>query len=86
MNYLNFNAQNEFIALLGTAVHQSILDDIRAAPFISVTTDSTSDLSHKEIYSIIIRFAKDFHVEERVIAVTEMASKVGKDICDYIIE
>ncbi len=72
--------------MLGTAVHKSILKDINDAPFISITTDSTMDASHKEIYSIIVRFVKNFNVQERIISVSELSSKVGQDICDHILD
>ncbi|CAF1572404.1 unnamed protein product, partial [Didymodactylos carnosus] len=85
VSYLTFHAQNEFIQLLGDAIHKLILTDIYEAKFISITTDSTSDRSHKEIYTIAIRFEKDFEVNERIIAVSELTSKVGQDICDYVI-
>ena len=71
---------------MGTAVHKSILKDINDAPFISITTDSTMDASHKEIYTIVVRYAKDFNIEERIISVSELKSKVGLDICEHILE
>ena len=84
--YLHHDSQNEFIQLLGTAVHKSILKDITDASFISITTDSTMDKSYKEIYTIIARYVKNFTVQERIISVAELNSKVGKDICDHILE
>ena len=71
---------------MGTAVHKSILKDINDTPFISITTDSIMDASHKEIYTIIVRYAKDFNIEERIISVSELKSKVGLDICEHILE
>ena len=71
---------------MGTAVHKSILKDINDAPFISITTDSTMDASHKEIYTIIVRYVKNFNVQERIISASELKSKVGLDICEHILE
>jgi hypothetical protein len=71
---------------LGTAVHKSILKDINDAPFISITTDSTMDASHKEIYTIIVRFVTNSNVQERIISAGELSSKVGQDICEHILE
>ncbi|CAF3019819.1 unnamed protein product [Rotaria sp. Silwood2] len=85
-NYLHHDSQNEFIELLGMAVHKSILKDIDDVPFISITTDSTMDASHKEIYTIIVRYVKNFDVQERIISVSELKSKVGLDICEHILE
>ncbi|CAF2382477.1 unnamed protein product [Rotaria sp. Silwood2] len=85
-NYLHHNSQNEFIELLGSAVLKSIISDINDAPFISVMTNSTMDASHKEIYTIVVRFVKNFMVQERIITVVELNSKVGQDICEHILE
>ncbi|CAF4188587.1 unnamed protein product, partial [Rotaria sordida] len=74
-NYLHHDSQNEFLELLGSAVHKSILKDINDAPFISITTDSTMDASHKEIYTIIVRFVKNFNVQERIVSAAELNSK-----------
>ena len=64
MNYLHHGLQYESIGLLDTKVHKSIIQDINEAQFISVTTDSTTDISHKEIYAIIINFSKNFIAQE----------------------
>ncbi|CAF1173276.1 unnamed protein product [Didymodactylos carnosus] len=85
VSYLTNRAQNEFIEILGKSVHQSILNDTYNSTFISVTIDSTLDKSHKEIYTIITRFEQNFEPKERVIAVAELPSKVGQDICDFVL-
>ncbi|CAF2093447.1 unnamed protein product [Rotaria magnacalcarata] len=85
-SYLHHDSQNELIKLLGSAVHKSILNDINNAPFISITTDSTMDASHKEIYTIVVRFVKNSVVQERIISVAQLNSKVGQDICEHILE
>ncbi|CAF1509357.1 unnamed protein product, partial [Rotaria sordida] len=84
VTYLHHNSQNELITLLGRAVHQAILNDTHKAQFISVTVDSTTDISNKEIYTIVIRFVKDFITQERIISVMELNSKVGEDICGFV--
>ncbi len=43
--------------------------------------DSTPDASHREMYSIIIRYTKNYQVEERLLSLQELPSKVGEDIC-----
>ncbi|CAF3956372.1 unnamed protein product [Rotaria sordida] len=80
VTYLHHDSQNELITLLGRAVQQAILNDIHKAQFISVTVDSTTDISNKEIYTIVIRFVKDFIAQERMISVMELNSKVGENI------
>ena len=62
-----------------------VLTRINEATFISVTTDSTPDVSHREMYSIIIRFVHNFEVEERLVDFDEMNSKVGRRIVDFLL-
>jgi hypothetical protein len=49
-------------------------------------TDSTPDCSHREIYSLVIRYVdSNLNVNERVIHVNELPSKTGQSICDFIL-
>jgi len=54
-------------------------------PFISVTVDSTPDVTHQEMYSIIVRYCRSFQVEERLFSFDELNSKVGQHIVEYIV-
>ncbi len=54
-------------------------------PFISIMVDSTPDISNKEMYSIIIRYNRNFDVEERLFAFGELNSKVGEHIVEFIL-
>ena len=56
------------------------------APFYSVMIDSTPDCSHREIYSLVIRYVdNDLNIYERVIALKELPTKTGQAICDFIL-
>ncbi|CAF1457233.1 unnamed protein product [Rotaria sordida] len=48
--------------------------------------DSTPDSSHREIYTIVVRYTNDFNVEERLITAIELSSKVGLDISNMIFD
>ncbi|CAF5166784.1 unnamed protein product, partial [Rotaria magnacalcarata] len=54
-------------------------------PSISIMVDSTPDISKKEMYSIIVRYTRNFEIEERLFAFGEMSSKVGADIVEFIL-
>ncbi|CAF3453386.1 unnamed protein product [Rotaria socialis] len=48
--------------------------------------DSTPDCSHREIYSLVIRYVdNDLNIYERVIALKELPTKTGQAICDFIL-
>ena len=54
-------------------------------PFISITVDSTPDIANQKIYSIIVRYCRNFQVEERLFSFDELNSKLGQKIVEYII-
>ncbi|CAF4740900.1 unnamed protein product, partial [Rotaria sp. Silwood2] len=81
VSYLSHQSQNEYIQLLGEAVESLVIEEINKSPFISIMADSTPDTSHREMYSIVIRFTKNYQIEERLLSVQELPSKVGQYIC-----
>ncbi len=49
--------------------------------------DSTPDVSHKDMISIVIRFVnEDGQVEERLLCINEIKNKTGKNIADNMLE
>jgi hypothetical protein len=84
---LSNDAQNEFISVLGNAVHDSIINLLNKSLFWSVMVDSTPDLSHKDMLSIIVRFVNENgEVEERLLYINEIKSKTGKSIADHMLQ
>ncbi|CAF2704956.1 unnamed protein product [Rotaria sp. Silwood2] len=85
VTYLTPQAQNEFIEIIGKEVHSEVLKRIMEVPFISIMVDSTPDISNKEMYSIIIRYTRNFEIQERLFAFGELNSKVGEHIVEFIL-
>ncbi|CAF4392251.1 unnamed protein product [Rotaria magnacalcarata] len=84
--YLSNNAQNEFISIVGKAIHNSIITRINKSLFWSVMVDTTPDISHKDMMSIIIRFVNEAgEAEERLFYIGEIQDKTGKGIADNIL-
>ncbi|CAF3375987.1 unnamed protein product [Rotaria sp. Silwood2] len=79
-------SQDEYIQLLGQAVEDLVMDEINKSPFISIMMDSTPDASHREMYSIVIRYTKHYQIEERLLSLQELPSKVGEDICLLLVK
>ncbi|CAF3654027.1 unnamed protein product [Rotaria sordida] len=86
VSYLSAQSQDEFIKLLGEHVQQTIIDLVNTSPFYSIMIDSTPDASHREIYTVVVRYTNDFNVEERLITATELPSKVGLDISNLLFD
>ncbi|CAF4322626.1 unnamed protein product [Rotaria sp. Silwood2] len=76
VTYLSNDAQNDFISIIGKAVHDSIINRLNKSLFWSVMVDSTPDISHKDMMSIIVRFVnEDDQAEERLLSIHEIKSQ-----------
>lgn len=62
-----------------------VLKRINEVPLVLVTVDSTRDVSHQKMYSIIVRYCLNFQVEERLFAFEELNSKTREKIVENII-
>jgi hypothetical protein len=68
-------------------VHDSIISRLNKSLFWSVMVDSTPDVSHKDMMSLVIRFVnEDDQAEERVLYINEIKSKTGQNIVDNMLE
>lgn len=71
-------SQNEFIEILTSSIKTNIATKVNSAGQFSVMTDTTPDLSHKDILSIV-RFVNDEgNPKERLLEVREILDKSGK--------
>jgi hypothetical protein len=68
-------------------VHDSIISRLNKSLFWSVMVDSTPDVSHKDMMSLVIRFVnEDDQAEERVLYINEIKNKTGQNIVDNMLE
>ncbi|CAF1290136.1 unnamed protein product [Rotaria sordida] len=67
-------------------IERLIVNEINQSPFISIMIDSTPDLSHREMYSIVIRYTKYYQVKERLLSLQELPSKIGEDIFQLLLD
>ena len=56
--YLSPTIHNELIELLGKKVKHLILEEIKAAKYFSILLDSTPDVSHIDLMTLIVRYIK----------------------------
>ncbi|GJQ77776.1 hypothetical protein Trydic_g16039 [Trypoxylus dichotomus] len=85
-HYLGANIQNELIKLLFETVKEEIVSGIKTAKYFSVLLDCTSDLSHQEQLSLMIRFVKTenntLRQQQAKIVLLEELDKIGLEIKD----
>ncbi|CAF3464344.1 unnamed protein product [Rotaria sp. Silwood2] len=87
VTYTSARSQDEFLEQIGTFVISSIVQQVQNAPFYSIMIDSTPDYSHREIYSLVLRYVHvGLNVNERVLRLNELPSKTGQSICDFILD
>lgn len=60
-----------------------ILKEIEAKIF-SILLDETTDVSHSEQVSFVVRFVHDFQIKERFIQVCHVKSTSGKDLEEVV--
>lgn len=64
-SYLSANICNEFINIMGQQVLTTIVNELKAAKYYSISVDSTPDLSHVDQLTFIARYVKDGEPIER---------------------
>ncbi|XP_069616009.1 zinc finger MYM-type protein 1-like [Ranitomeya imitator] len=81
-HYLGKTIQNEMIQLLSNGIQEKILDDVKTAKYFSVVLNCTSDVSHVEQMTIIVRFVstsedKKFEIKEHFLGFIPVSDTTG---------
>ena len=80
------SSQNEMISLIATELKSKIIDEINSSYFFSVMVDTTPDMSHKDIMSIVVRTASEnSEIWERLLKSVECTDKTGKGMAELIL-
>ncbi|XP_065642103.1 52 kDa repressor of the inhibitor of the protein kinase-like [Hydra vulgaris] len=86
----NKTVQNEFISLLGDAVKQESICEIKKAKFYGILFDSTPDISHTEQMSQVIRYVKidnrNVEVKESFLGFISLSGKKADFITQKIVQ
>ena len=90
VSYLSPAVQNEFISLLGDAVKQELICEIKKAKFYGILFDSTPDISHTEQMSQVIRYVKidnrNVEVKESFLGFIPLSGKKADSITQEIVQ
>ena len=78
VTYLSPKSQNEFVGLLGSEVRQHMVDEIKSSGAYAAMADTTSDVSHLDQISLVIRYVDaEFEIHERLVKISEIKGKSG---------
>lgn len=89
--YLSNHIQNELIECLAKCVIEHIINAVVKSRYYTIIVDCTSDLSHVEQMSIILRYVAFYEnedrykVEERFLSFSECSVSTGEGISNTII-
>jgi len=84
-SYLSANICNEFINIMGEKVLTTIISEIKAAKYYSISVDSTPDLSHVDQLTFIVRFVKDGKPIERFLQFLPIEEHKAQYIADTLL-
>ena len=84
-HYLGKDTQNELLDIMATATLNEILKRVKAAKYYAIILDCTTDISHQEQMSLIIRYVSGGNlappgVYEHFIKFIPVESSTGKDL------
>ncbi|XP_066981186.1 zinc finger MYM-type protein 1-like [Macrobrachium rosenbergii] len=78
VSLLSNRTQNDLIKALAISVRRVILEEIHQSKVFSILMDETTDVSHTEQVSFVVRYVHDFKIKERFIQVFNVQSTTGE--------
>ncbi|XP_042243422.1 uncharacterized protein LOC121880333 [Homarus americanus] len=81
---LSNRTQSDIIKALGTYNRKEIRKKIKEAEIYSILLDETTDISHQETVSFVVRFLHEMEIKEGLIQVCNIDSTTGQDL-EYVV-
>ena len=90
VTYMSPLVQNEIISLLGNQVRKRIMEQVKDAKYYCIIFDCTTDISHREQMSQVIRYVKidgpQVTVVESFVDFIQVAGKKAEDLTRLILD
>lgn len=87
--YLSPTVQNEMIGVVGKAIKESVIKRVQEATFYSLMMDETTDLSHQEQVSIMVRYVacsqEQVTIEERLLCLVATTETTGEALAGLLL-
>lgn len=85
MSLLSNRSQNDIITALGIYFRREIQKDIKDAGIYSILLDETTDVSHKEQVSFVVRFVHQMEIKEKFAEVCNVDTTTGQELENVVL-
>jgi len=85
VSLLSNRSQNDLITALGTYIRREIQREIQEAEMYSILLDETTDVSHKEQVSFVVRYLHQWQIKERFIEVCNIETTTGQELENTVV-
>ncbi|XP_032414769.1 zinc finger MYM-type protein 1-like isoform X2 [Xiphophorus hellerii] len=86
VSLLSNRTQNDIIKALGIAVRHAIKTEIEESELCSILIDETTDVSHMEQVSFVVRYVHNMQIKERFIQVCNIQSTSGEALENLVLD
>ena len=84
VSLLSNRTQNDIISALATYVRGEILKEMDESKTFSILLDETTDVSHVEQVSFVVRFVHQMEIKERFLQVCDVSGTTAKELGDVV--
>ena len=85
-SYLSSTIFEEFVESMADEVRDTIVKEIRAAKYFSVSVDSTPDISNVDQLTVIIRYVQNGKAVEHFLTFLQISSHTGEQLASTLLE
>ena len=86
VTYMSNTSQNEMIHLLGNAVREKVIQEVKDTGMFGISADTTPDLSNHDQLAVVVRYTKDMVPHERLLALKHVTAKTGLATAEEIVQ
>ena len=79
-SYLSSTTCEELISLMASKVLSIIIEEVKSAKFFSISVDSTTDVTHSDQLTFVVRYVLPTGPEERFLQFLPMIGHKGQEI------